>query len=97
MKKDSKMKELPIDWKALDTFLNIRSPSTGESNATEVIAKYMYDLGIHVQKDSFGSVICSIPSKKKDAPTLLLDAHLDEVGFKVIDITKGGFIRCAKR
>ncbi|MBP5231684.1 MAG: M42 family peptidase, partial [Clostridia bacterium] len=34
-------------------------------------------------------------SKKKDAPTVLLDAHLDTIGFIVTDLLDGGFLKVA--
>lgn len=40
-------------------------------------------------RDSFGSLVFVKKSKIKDAPRLLLDAHLDEVGFMVSDIHDG--------
>ena len=39
----------------------------------------------------FGRIKCT----KTDAPTLLFDAHIDEIGFVVTDICEGGFLRVA--
>ena len=39
----------------------------------------------------FGRIKC----EKTDAPTLLFDAHIDEIGFVVTDICEGGFLRVA--
>ncbi len=40
-----------------------------------------------------GSVILYHKSEKKDAKTLLLDAHIDTVGLVVSEICEGGFVR----
>lgn len=42
-----------------------------------------------------GSVILRLDSEKKDAPTLLLDAHIDTIGLIVAEILEGGFLRFA--
>ncbi len=45
------------------------------------------------EKDSIGNIICKIPGSDKDAPTILLASHMDEVGFMVNDILPTGFLR----
>ncbi len=42
-----------------------------------------------------GSVILRLDSEKSDAPTLLLDAHIDTIGLVVAEILEGGFLRFA--
>ena len=43
--------------------------------------------------DSFGSVIGKIGVHSKDKPTLLLDAHIDEIGMIVTYIDEKGFVK----
>ncbi len=43
--------------------------------------------------DPFGNVIAYKYSKKENAKTIMLDAHIDQIGFLVTEITKEGFLR----
>jgi putative aminopeptidase FrvX len=43
-------------------------------------------------RDNLGSIFAYKPSKKKDAQTVLIDAHMDEVGFIVMGIEDNGLI-----
>ncbi len=64
-----------------------------EQNASTValgLIKPYIDEG-HI--DSFGNVIAYKYSKNKDAKTIMLDAHIDQIGFLVTEITKEGFLR----
>ena len=46
-----------------------------------------------VSYDKLGSVVFTNATKVKDAPKIMLAAHMDEVGFMVKHITKEGFLR----
>ena len=46
-----------------------------------------------IEVDRFGNVIGLVRSGKPDAKTVLLDAHLDQIGFVVTEVLKGGFLR----
>ncbi len=46
-----------------------------------------------VQTDRLGNVWGVVPAQEENAPTLLLEAHLDEIGFIVTGITDSGFLR----
>lgn len=46
-----------------------------------------------IEVDRFGNVIGRIRSGKPDAKTVLLDAHLDQIGFMVTEVLDGGFLR----
>ena len=52
----------------------------------EEIGKFAKD----VEEDVLGNVIARIPG---DGPTLVLDAHMDEVGFMVHHVDQRGFVR----
>lgn len=62
-----------------------------EEAVTKVMAGYLKGLA-NVSYDRLGSIIAE---KKGTAaePRILVDAHLDEVGFMVREITKSGFIK----
>lgn len=57
--------------------------------AAELLAAYTSDVKI----DDFGSVIANIPAEDPNAPLLLLDAHIDQIGMIVTHITDEGFVR----
>ncbi len=48
-----------------------------------------------VETDAFGNVAGLLPAARPDAPTLLLDAHMDQIGFVVTQVLPGGFLRFA--
>lgn len=62
-----------------------------EEAVTKVMAAYLKGLA-KIQYDRLGSII----AEKKGAaaePRILVDSHMDEVGFMVREITKSGFIK----
>lgn len=83
----------------LQQILNILSDSAGVSGneafageaALELLKEYCPDAHI----DHMGSVIGTINQKSipENAPHVLLDAHLDQVGFIITDITDNGFVK----
>ena len=48
-----------------------------------------------IREDKLGNVI-GVKKGKKDAPTVMLAAHMDEIGLMVKNITKEGFLQFAK-
>lgn len=60
--------------------------------AADLLRQYTDD----VHTDDFGNAVGVIHSKKPDAPTVLLDAHLDEVGMIVTSIDDKGFLKFDK-
>ncbi len=56
--------------------------------AAELLSAYTED----VTTDAMGNVIAHLPSTKPDAPQLLLEAHIDEIGFVVTGIDEQGFV-----
>lgn len=70
---------------------NALGTSGHEDSATEVMLSYIEGFA-EVQFDKLGSLI----GKKKgsaDQPRVLIDSHLDEIGFMVKEITKDGFVK----
>ena len=57
--------------------------------AMELLAPYCD----RVERDRCGSVLGFRSCGKPDAKTVLLDAHLDQIGFMVTDVLDGGFLR----
>ena len=67
--------------------------SGDEFSASEAAAELLRRYTDNVEIDAFGDVIGLIPCGDENAPTLMLDAHLDQIGFLVTEITKDGFLR----
>ena len=59
--------------------------------ATEMLKQYTNEVRI----DKLGNVIGMIKSKNKDAKTVLLDAHIDEIGLIVTAICDKGYLKVA--
>ena len=57
--------------------------------AADMLREYTSDVTI----DEFGNVVGLIPCGKENAPKLMLDAHIDQIGFIVTEITDEGFLR----
>lgn len=70
-----------------------------ESINAPIIRAIAEDVGEGFFDSSFvspnGSIFLVHRSKKKDARTLLIDAHFDTIGLTVAEILSGGFVRCA--
>ncbi|MEG2079986.1 MAG: M42 family peptidase [Oscillospiraceae bacterium] len=63
-----------------------------EKNALFVAEKYLSKYG-KVSVDTLSSIICEIDGTKSGH--ILLDAHIDQIGLIVTDITENGFVRVA--
>ncbi|MFZ2540112.1 MAG: M20/M25/M40 family metallo-hydrolase [Oscillospiraceae bacterium] len=59
--------------------------------ASEMLLNYTKDVSI----DHFGNVVGIIKSSNKNAKTILLDAHIDEIGMVVTAIDDKGFVKFA--
>ena len=65
------------------------APSGREKAAAERILELLRPLVDETRTDAMGNVFGLKRSGKENAPTLLLDAHMDEVGFVVTDAEEG--------
>lgn len=72
---------------------NAYGVSGDEFRVAEIAAEMMEPYCDRVDIDAFGNVLgyrdCGIPGAK----TLLLDAHIDQIGFLVTEVTEEGFLR----
>lgn len=67
----------------------------GQRAASETAAQLLRPLADEVTIDPSGSVIARRFSKRQNAPTVLLEAHIDQVGFVVTGVDEKGFVRVA--
>ncbi|MGN1014912.1 MAG: M42 family metallopeptidase [Butyricicoccus sp.] len=64
-----------------------------EGNAAAVAQQLLEPYCDRTEIDKNGSVIGWLSCGKPGAKTVLLDAHLDQIGFMVTDVLDGGFLR----
>jgi endoglucanase len=65
------------------------SPSGFEQDAAEYIKNALSECADSVRSDNMGNVIAVKKCGKKDASKMLIEAHMDEVGFIVTEICEG--------
>lgn len=64
-----------------------------EHSIADKLKSYFAKYASEIKVDPLGSVSAFVRSGKKDAPVLMLDAHMDEIGLLVTALEEGGFIR----
>lgn len=67
----------------------------GVSQVAQVVKTHLEAYVSTVHTDALGNVWGTVPAADPQAPTLLLEAHMDEIGFVVTGITDDGFLRVA--
>jgi endoglucanase len=63
-----------------------------EEPAAQVFMKYLKPYANELQRDKLGGVI-AIKKGTADGPRVMIDAHLDEIGFMVKRIDENGFVK----
>lgn len=79
----------------LNTLCSLPAVSGFEQQAAQAVAELLRKTCRTVEIDRCGSVLGYLPCGKKNAKTILLDAHLDQIGFVVTEVLDGGFVRFA--
>ncbi len=82
-----------MEKKLLKDLLEINAVSGKEESLIEYIKEYYSNDDFEYERDNLGSLYYIFKSKKENAKTILIDAHIDEVGFYVTSIEKNGLIR----
>ena len=82
----------------LKEYINTPSPSGYEMllGGQKVWINYVKQFCDRVETDEYGNAYAYYNKKKEGTKTVLLDAHGDEIGFFVFDITKEGFIKIGR-
>ena len=66
-----------------------------EDDVREIIRMRLAPLGAVARVDALGNLLLRFPAPRPDAPVLLLDAHMDEIGLVVSYVEPAGFLRFA--
>ena len=62
-----------------------------EEEVRQIFQSHLEDIG-DIQKDRLGSIFCT-NSGNAEKPRILLDSHMDEVGFIVQSVTGAGYVK----
>ena len=79
----------------LQTLCALPAVSGFETQAAQAAADLLRPLCDTVEADHNGNVLGYLPCGAENAKTVLLDAHLDQIGFVVTEVLDGGFLRFA--
>ena len=69
--------------KTLELLTGAAGVSGAESEASRTALELLSEYAPGAQCDAFGNVTALIPAQDASAPTLMLDAHIDQIGFIV--------------
>ena len=79
----------------LEKLSNANGVTGREGEVRNLMKKFLKPHVDETREDKLGNVI-AVKKGNKDAPTVMLAAHMDEVGLMVKNITKKGFLQFAK-
>lgn len=77
-------------------YLDLPGLSGRENKVREELEKDFLKYDIEIIKDNLGSIYALKKSKIKNALKVVVDSHMDEVGFSVVEITDEGLIKVEK-
>ena len=80
---------------ALEKLSNANGVTGREDEARDLMKQYLKPYVNEIREDKLGNLI-TFKKGNKDAPTVMLAAHMDEVGLMIKNITKKGFLQFAK-
>ena len=80
---------------ALEKLSNANGVTGREDEVRDLMKQYLKPYVDEIREDKLGNLI-ALKKGKKDAPTVMLAAHMDEVGLMVKNIKKKGFLQFAK-
>lgn len=79
--------------KFLYELLNTPSPTGFEVKGQRVWAKRCREFADSVESDSYGSAWATVKGSSESAPSVMIEAHADEIGFMVKYVDSDGFLR----
>ena len=77
----------------LEQLTNAPGASGFEYPVRNLLSTRWKGLGASVKADGFGNLIANLGAARPTRPTVLIMAHMDEVGFMATEILEGGFIK----
>ena len=79
--------------KLIETLSNAVGVSGDEGEIREIVTQELKDYADDIKIDSLGNVLVTRHSTDKNAPKVMLAAHMDEVGFMIVEIDDEGYCR----
>jgi len=79
----------------LEKLSNANGVTGREDNVRNLMKKYLKPYVDEIKEDKLGNLI-AFKKGKKDAPTVMIAAHMDEVGLMIKNIKKKGFLQFTK-
>lgn len=73
--------------------LRTPSPTGFEIEGQRAWLRYVQSFADKVEHDAYGSAWATLKGRKKATKTIMIEAHADEIGFMIKQITKEGFLR----
>lgn len=83
---------MKLNKKVLKELLEAPGISGREDKVYSIVKKHIKKNGLELETDNLGSIWGVKKSSNKNAKTMLIDAHMDEVGFLVTQISDNGFL-----
>lgn len=80
------------DRKFLFELLSTPSPTGFETPGQKVWANYVAAHADEVANDAYGTAWATLKGADPEAPTVMLEAHADEIGYIIKHVTKEGFL-----
>lgn len=79
--------------KRIIEYASIAGISTDEKGIAEYLVKELKKLNVDARIDAFGNVTGRIETNNKSAKTILLEAHLDQIGLMVLEVDENGYVK----
>lgn len=83
----------PESYQQIKTVTELQAVSSNEDQVREYMRQEMVDYVDFIEEDGLGGIFGVIEAEDPNAPTVMLAAHMDEIGFMVKNITKDGFLQ----
>jgi endoglucanase len=85
-----------MELKELLASLGAASCITSAGKASQLALDAVRKFAPNAHRDRLGSIIAPVREEKPNKPHILLDAHIDEIGFVVTAIDENGFLHVGK-
>jgi len=77
----------------LERLTNAVAVSGDEAEVRAIVLESIRDIADEVRVDALGNVLAVRKAKRENAPRVMIAAHMDEVGFMLVDDEDGGLFR----